>query len=140
MLTSDKGAVGALQLKPATARAAATWKKIPWDEKKFWDTGPEGKAYNRQIAAAELERLLTLYHGDKALAAAGYNGGEGNVAHWLRRSGDRRTGKIDDLSFAKTIPFKETRHYVLRSQFGWNREQLDLLDQEIAARENQAGR
>lgn len=120
-LTSSAGAIGAMQMLPKTAQAAAASAGIPWDPERFRND----KAYNQQLGSIELQRLLKKFDGDEVLAAAAYNAGEGVMSpggyrdskgrhqeSWLKRFGDPRTGETTDEEFAAKIPYKETRDYV----------------------------
>lgn len=116
-LTSNRGAIGAMQMLPETAQRAARRAGIAWDPDRF----RKDKAYNEQLGQAELSRLLEKYDGNEVLAAAAYNAGEGRVDGtkkngyrdgWLARFGDPRKGQISDADFADKIPFRETRDYV----------------------------
>lgn len=81
---SHRGAVGLMQVMPATAGS------IELDEL----TEPER---NIDLGTGYLRHLLKLYEGDLELALAAYNAGPANV---------RRFGGLP--------PFRETRHYVER--------------------------
>jgi hypothetical protein len=107
---SPKGAVGAMQLLPATARRVAQSLGEAFDPARL--LGDQG--YNEHLGRAELARLLKVYGGDQTLAAAAYNAGEKRVNQWLHRPGmgDPRSGRISDASWAAMIPFRETRDYV----------------------------
>lgn len=83
---SPAGAIGLMQLMPATARQ--------YDRSgtaNLWDAGT-----NARIGARHLRYLLDLYGGNLALTAAAYNAGEGAV---------QRYGQ-------KIPPFAETQQYV----------------------------
>lgn len=110
-LTSSAGAMGAMQMLPATAKAAAKRAGVAWDPQRF----ATDQAYNEQLGAAELAHLTQKYGGDETLAAAGYNAGPGNVDKWIKRFGDPRKGQISDKDFADKIPFAETRDYVKKT-------------------------
>lgn len=98
------GAVGAMQLKPGTARAAARRLGIAYDENRLLND----VAYNEQLGREELRHLLSQYDGNAVLAATAYHAGPGNVNAWLQPvgtvtmvegkrvagKGDPRTGEI----------------------------------------------
>ena len=98
------GAIGAMQLKPGTARAAAARLGIPYDERRLLTD----VAYNESLGREEVRHLLSQFDGDARLAATAYFAGAGNVAAWLKPvgtqtrvgdntvigKGDPRTGEI----------------------------------------------
>jgi hypothetical protein len=77
------GAVGAMQLKPDTARAAARRLGIPYDETRLLND----VAYNQQLGREELRHLLTMYDGNAQLAATAYYAGPGLVNAWTQPVG-----------------------------------------------------
>lgn len=81
---SPVGAMGLMQLMPATAR-------------RFGVKNPRNPAENIEGAAKYLAYLQAEFHGDRTKMIAGYNAGEGNV---------KKYGGIP--------PFKETQNYVKR--------------------------
>jgi hypothetical protein len=105
---SSAGAIGAMQLMPDTARAAAARLGVPFDAQRL----RTDKAYNQALGREELRHLLARYGGDELLASAAYNAGPGAVDKWIKRFGDPRGGGITPEEFASQIPFKETRDYV----------------------------
>lgn len=107
-LTSDAGAVGVMQLEPATAREAAQRMGVPFDERRLRTDA----AYNRMLGQEQLRFLLQRFGGDLTLTAAAYNAGPGDVDRWIRRYGDPRKDEISDADFAAEIPKRETRNYV----------------------------
>lgn len=91
---SHKGAVGLMQIMPATARRYGV-ESAPGVSVASKLTDPE---LNIQTGTRHLAELLRLYRGQTELALAAYNAGEAAVS----RAGNR-------------VPnFKETQHYVRR--------------------------
>ncbi|WP_288806494.1 lytic transglycosylase domain-containing protein [uncultured Novosphingobium sp.] len=111
---SPKGAIGVMQVMPATARATASRLGIPFDEGRY----RKDEGYNRMLGQQHLGMLLRRYGGNETLATAAYNAGEGRVDKWLQSIGDPRKGGISEQQFAARIPFKETRNYVQRVMEG----------------------
>lgn len=85
------GAVGAMQLKPGTARAAARRLGIPYDESRLLND----VAYNQQLGREELRHLLTMYDGNAQLAATAYHAGPGFVDAWLKPVGETTRMRIN---------------------------------------------
>ena len=105
---SRSGALGLMQLMPATAKETA--KKIGASHSKArLTTDPE---YNALLGSTYLAAQLNRYDGSLILAAAAYNAGAGNVNKWLKMFGDPRNSNIDPVSWIERIPFVETRKYV----------------------------
>lgn len=99
---SPAGAVGLMQLMPATAAAMADGGKGKFNAVSL--TNPET---NIRFGARHLRDLLDLYQGDLVLAVAAYNAGSGNVNRWRKAFGGLRPDE-----FIENIPFPETREYV----------------------------
>lgn len=91
---SSAGAVGLMQLMPATAQWCADVLGIEYQENNL--TEP---SYNIRLGVFYLNYLLQRFDEKDALAA--YNAGQGNVLKW----------KNENLT---EYPFKETRDYVER--------------------------
>jgi soluble lytic murein transglycosylase len=100
---SSAGALGLMQLMPATAAATArnAGEPIPLAAALF------DPAVNVHIASRHLAELLERYDGNRILVAAAYNAGPHRVDRWLR---DRPARPAD--IWIETIPFAETRDYV----------------------------
>ncbi len=108
-IESRAGAMGLMQLMPATAKAEAARLGITHDTAWLFSK-PE---HNVRLGQSYLNRMLDRYDGSLPLAIAAYNAGPGNVDEWLMTIGDpRQTG--NDLEWMENIPFKETRSYVQR--------------------------
>jgi len=93
---SGSGAVGLMQLRPATARGIA----IRTGGSAFQVSDLTNPEINVRYGCWYLRHLYRKY-GDWRLVLAAYNAGQGNVDRW--RAEERRE-----------IPFAETRHYVDR--------------------------
>lgn len=110
---SHAGARGLMQLMPATARHVARRHHV--SSRGFrYDPG-----VNIRLGTYYLEYLADLYDGRLWLASAAYNAGQGHVNRWLAARGEL----APDL-FIATIPFTETRNYVIRIAaysviYGW---------------------
>jgi len=100
---SPVGALGLMQLMPATAAATARTigEPVPTAVALFQ---PE---LNVHIASRHLAELLERYDGNRVLAAAAYNAGANRVDRWLRE----RPARPADI-WIESIPFAETRDYV----------------------------
>lgn len=101
---SPAGAMGLMQLMPATARQVANTLGLPRPSRNdLYDPG-----LNITLGSAYLARMQGRYGGSAVLAAAAYNAGPGNVDKW------RPEYRIDADIWVATIPFRETRGYVRR--------------------------
>jgi soluble lytic murein transglycosylase len=111
-VVSGAGAVGLMQLLPATARHTAHHDGIPYRGNLF---DPQE---NMRIGSAYFDGLINDFGECLPLAIAAYNAGPTNVAHWLATNGDpelgNRAGGTDIIDWVEEIPFAETRNYVQR--------------------------
>ncbi|MEQ8700660.1 MAG: transglycosylase SLT domain-containing protein [Bauldia litoralis] len=105
---STAGARGLMQLLPSTAKELARQNKIPFEAEKL--TGDP--AYNIQLGAALLDRLLKKYDGSIVLAVAAYNAGPARVDRWIKSHGNPNSRRVDALDWIVRIPYGETRDYV----------------------------
>lgn len=102
--TSSAGAIGMLQIMPATARETARQFGIPYrDKRQLRDL-----ATNLPIGSQYYKSLLKRFDNNRILATAAYNAGPERVAKWLSRSRGEQPFDI----WVELIPFKETRGYV----------------------------
>lgn len=100
---SHAGAMGLMQLMPATARETARKYGIPLSSPQQ-ALNPD---INIQLGAAYLSQVYGQFNGNRVLASAAYNAGPGRVRQWLRGA--------KHLSYdvwVENIPFDETRQYV----------------------------
>jgi soluble lytic murein transglycosylase len=106
---SPAGAIGLMQLMPATANSEA--KKL--GVKNTNAQLSSDPAHNVLLGSHYLDDMITNYRGSYVLAIASYNAGPGHVNGWLRDYGDPR-GDIDPIDWIEMIPVTETRNYVQR--------------------------
>lgn len=105
---SSANAFGLMQLLPGTAEAMA--KELGLD----YTTGrlTADPAFNVTLGSAYLAKMVDEFGPSIALIASGYNAGPGRPRRWIGEFGDPRTDDIVD--WVETIPFAETRTYVMR--------------------------
>jgi soluble lytic murein transglycosylase len=101
---SPAGAIGLMQLMPATARAVARslGRSSPTRSDLF------DPARNITLGSRYLGRMRDRFDDHPALAAAAYNAGPSRVEKWLP------TRSMDADIWTAIIPFRETRTYVRR--------------------------
>ncbi|WP_171119880.1 lytic transglycosylase domain-containing protein [Ruegeria sp. HKCCA5463] len=112
VVVSGAGARGLMQVMPATAKLVAgelgilsghQTRRLTTD----WQ-------YNAKLGANYLSGLAADFNGNVVMMAAGYNAGPRRPISWMERYGDPRTGEVDIVDWIETIPFSETRNYVMR--------------------------
>ncbi|RII25182.1 MAG: lytic transglycosylase [Geobacter sp.] len=99
---SPVGAIGLMQLMPATAKSMSGSKKGTFTADSL--TKPD---INIAYGTRHLRDLLQSYDGDQVMAIAAYNGGSGNVNRWRKTFGSLRQDE-----FVENITYGETREYV----------------------------
>ena len=123
---SPAGALGLMQLMPATARQTlhliqpkptSSTKEVGKgvSEQVSDDVGSQKNAKinlfepstNILAGACTLRRLMQKFNGELAYTLAAYNAGEASVDNWIRM----RNG-LDTVTFVEWIPYSETQHYV----------------------------
>ncbi|EPX79717.1 lytic transglycosylase domain-containing protein [Salipiger mucosus] len=109
-VVSHAGARGLMQLMPGTAKDVSGWLGLPYRHEGLL-TDP---AYNARLGSTYLARLSDRFDGNPVMMAAGYNAGPGRPLNWMERWGDPRSGEVDVIDWIETIPFNETRNYVMR--------------------------
>lgn len=101
---SSAGAMGLMQLMPATAQQTAKGVGMQITNQDLFR--PE---VNLQLGSRYLSQLMEQFDGNRILAAAAYNAGPNRVKRWLEETGE--TPVPLDI-WIETIPFGETRGYV----------------------------
>ena len=107
---SPVGALGLMQVMPATARKVAQGLDLAYSGNRLsgdWQ-------YNARIGTTYLAQMLERYEGSVLLAAAAYNAGPSRADRWIADYGDPRLESIDAVAWIEGIPFRETRNYVMR--------------------------
>ena len=102
---SPVGALGLMQLMPATGKQTARALKIRYRGSQVLLQSDQ----NIRLGSAYLNKLLQRYNGSPVLAAAAYNAGPHRVSRWLPSD-----HSVPASLWAERIPFKETRNYVRR--------------------------
>ena len=102
---SRAGAVGLMQLMPATGREVARQMQLPYSGLATL-TNAES---NIRLGTSYLGQMAARYNGNRVLATAAYNAGPHRVDRWLPES-----GAVDARAWIENIPFNETRKYVKR--------------------------
>jgi soluble lytic murein transglycosylase len=100
---SSVGALGLMQLMPATAKWTA--RKIGLDYRPDMITDQD---VNVQLGATYFRRLVDDFDGSLTLATAAYNAGPGRPRRW------RDGPQVEPAAWIESIPFTETRDYVKR--------------------------
>ena len=107
---SAAGALGLMQIMPATAKQMAKKLGIDFDKSRLTnDTN-----YNLLLGTTYLSGLIKRYNGSLLLALAAYNAGPKNVRRWIRRYGDPSQNEIDEVDWIEQLPYPETRNYIQR--------------------------
>jgi soluble lytic murein transglycosylase len=107
---SPAGARGLMQVMPGTAELMADVTGLPFSV----DRLTSDPAYNVAKGAAYLRVLIDEFGPSVAMIAAGYNAGPGRPRRWATEFGDPRDPSVDVIDWVETIPFTETRTYVMR--------------------------
>ncbi|WP_405230452.1 transglycosylase SLT domain-containing protein [Lentisalinibacter sediminis] len=114
-IRSSAGAIGVMQLMPATGRGTAQRARLRW---RGYATLIDPPA-NIQLGTRYLAEVYERFDANPVLATAAYNAGPHRVERWLPEA---RSLPAD--IWIETIPFAETRSYVKRvltadSIFSW---------------------
>ncbi len=104
-VSSPAGAIGLMQLMPATGAATARELNLPYAGRGSL-VDPQ---VNITLGTSYLGKMLARFDGNQVVATAAYNAGPHRVDAWLPESGNMAA----DV-WVETIPFRETRSYVKR--------------------------
>jgi soluble lytic murein transglycosylase len=104
LATSSAGAMGLMQLMPATAKGTARKHKLSYRKK----SQLHQPSINVPIAGQYYRNMLDRYDNNRILASAAYNAGPRRVDQWLNKT----DGELPFDIWVELIPFNETRSYV----------------------------
>jgi soluble lytic murein transglycosylase len=102
------GALGLMQMMPATAKATARSAGHAYSAGRLTSDA----RYSAILGAHHLGELMDNLRGSYIMTFAGYNAGPGRAIRWVRQYGDPRGGRVDPVDWVERIPFDETRDYV----------------------------
>nr|HMS96553.1 lytic transglycosylase domain-containing protein [Tabrizicola sp.] len=107
---SSADARGLMQLLPGTAKLMAEKLGVEHEVGKLLSD----PAYNVTMGAAYLAEMVERFGPSIALIASGYNAGPKRPEGWMTEFGDPRSADVDIVDWVESIPFTETRTYVMR--------------------------
>lgn len=107
---SSADARGLMQVLPGTAKHMAPKLGLAYRSEKLLGD----PAYNVKMGAGYLREMVNEFGPSIALVASGYNAGPGRPRRWITEFGDPRNADTDIVDWVETIPFTETRTYVMR--------------------------
>lgn len=110
VVISHAGARGLMQLMPATAKAMAAEIGEAYAQSRL-TSDPD---YNARLGSRYLAKMINRFGDNPMLVAAAYNAGPSRPDRWIRDYGDPRDPNIDPVDWIETIPFDETRNYIMR--------------------------
>ncbi|NOU98109.1 transglycosylase SLT domain-containing protein [Paenibacillus sp. LMG 31456] len=111
-IESKKGAFGLMQLMPDTSDWIVEMGRFSTSHKE----NLHNPTVSIQLGSWYLSWLHKQYKGNTVAAIAGYNAGQGNVNRWMQnQEWDGTLEKVD------SIPFGETRHYIQRVLYYYNK-------------------
>ncbi len=106
---STANARGLMQLLPSTAREVAKRTGLSYSPKMITDP-----TTNLTLGSRYLGRRIADFNGSYILAIASYNAGIGNVRKWVAANGAPPQTTDGVIDWIESIPFAETRTYVMR--------------------------
>lgn len=104
-VSSSAGAIGLMQLMPATARLVARHNNLATPSR----NDLRHPATNIRLGTSYLQKMLARFGGNLALATAAYNAGPNAVERWLPRQ-----GTVAPAIWIANISYTQTREYVKR--------------------------
>ncbi|GMO62374.1 MAG: lytic transglycosylase domain-containing protein [Rickettsiales bacterium] len=107
---SNVGAIGFMQLMPATAKIVAKQVNLKFNQKQL----ASNPVYNILLGTHYINSLIKNFNGSEILAIASYNAGPGAAKRWIEKYGDPRqmADMKDIIDWIERIEYSETRDYV----------------------------
>lgn len=109
-VVSPADARGLMQVLPGTGQMMAQKLGVPFQASDL----TRNPSLNARLGAAYLNELRAEFGPSLALVAAGYNAGPGRPRQWIPRLGDPRDTSVDFVTWVESVPFAETRNYIMR--------------------------
>jgi soluble lytic murein transglycosylase len=106
-VVSPVGAIGLMQLMPATAKKVA--RQLGLEDSDYNSQGLYEPEHNIQLGTYYLGQLLNEFQDNIIYSVAAYNAGPQAVKRWIAQNGQR-----DPDEFVELISYRETRGYVKR--------------------------
>lgn len=109
---SHVGAIGFMQLMPATAKLVAKDMGVQYDKDKL----ATDIRYNVSLGTFYIKKLIDRFNGSEMLAIASYNAGPNATQRWINEFYDPRKEQDLDrvVDWIELISYSETRNYVQR--------------------------
>jgi soluble lytic murein transglycosylase len=109
---SRVGAIGYMQLMPATAQIVSKQIGVPYNNERL----RTDLKYNVALGTFYIKQLIDKFDGSEMLAIASYNAGPNNAERWMREFYDpREENDLDKtVDWIELITYSETRNYVQR--------------------------
>lgn len=107
---SNANARGLMQLLPGTAQHVAKKLGMPYEDKML-----ENPMANLTLGSSYLGSLIAGFDGNYILGIASYNAGPANVRKWIASMGSPPNQLEARIDWIESIPFAETRNYVMRA-------------------------
>lgn len=107
---SHAGARGLMQLMPGTAQDVSGDLGVPYSKDRLLSD----PAYNARLGSEYLRQMAVRYRGNPVLMSVAYNAGPARADRWETRFGNPRSRTVDIVDWIESIPFRETRNYVMR--------------------------
>jgi len=107
---SSANALGLMQVLPTTAKHMADELGLPFAQSRL----TSDPSYNVTLGAQYLRKMVDEFGPAVALIASGYNAGPRRPRDWIAAFGDPRLPSVDVVDWVESIPFAETRTYVMR--------------------------